>query len=119
MELNKVGVQEINLGTANTYRAASVIAFYNPENAAPYLAVTEITKGLPDSLRSNFELQNSVNLTVPFDPDLQIPMYNPITGEATGTNIGVGELLAFTYSLYMYARSHAVLPGAQGTSFAQ
>ena len=119
MELNKVGAQEINLGTATTYRAASVIAFYNPENAAPYLAVTEITKGLPDSLRSNFELQNSVNLTVPFDPDLQIPMYNPITGEATGTNIGVVELLALTYSLYMYARSHAVLPGAQGTSFAQ
>ena len=106
MELNKVGVQEISVGAATTYRAASVIAFYNPENAAPYLAVTEITKGLPDSLRSNFELQNSVNLTVPFDPDLQIPMYNPITGEATGTNIGVVELLALTYSLYMYARSH-------------
>ena len=107
MELNKVGVQEISVGAATTYRAASVIAFYNPENAAPYLAVTEITKGLPDSLRSNFELQNSVNLTVPFDPDLQIPMYNPITGEPTGTNIGVGELLAFTYSLYMYARATA------------
>ena len=107
MELNKVGVQEISVGAATTYRAASVIAFYNPENAAPYLAVTEITKGLPDALRSNFELQNSVNLIVPFDPDLQIPMYNPITGEATGTNIGVVELLALTYSLYMYARSHA------------
>ena len=40
--------QEINLGTANTYRAASVIAFYNPEGAAPYMSVTEITKGLPE-----------------------------------------------------------------------
>jgi len=107
MELNKVDAQEINLGSANTYRAASVIAFYNPEGAAPYMSVTEITKGLPEPLRANFELQNSVNLTVPFDPGLQLPMYNPITGEPTGTNMGVGELLAFTYSLYMYARATA------------
>ena len=106
MDLNKVDVQEINLGTATTYRAASVVAFYNPENAAPYLAVTEITKGLPEALKNDPAQLNLVNHVVPFDASLQVPMYNPITGEPTGTSVGVNELVALTYSLYMYARAN-------------
>jgi len=105
MELNKIDVQEINLGVATTYRAASVIAFYNPENAPPYLAVTEITKGLPDALKNDPAQLNLVNHVVPFDASLQVPLYNPITGEPTGASVGVNELAALTYSLYMYARA--------------
>lgn len=106
MGINKIDVQEVNLGTATTYRAASVIGFYNPEGAAPYLSITEITKGLPESMRTP-ENMSARNITVPVDVSISVPIYNPITGAATGNSSSIADLLALTYSLYIYAREYA------------
>ena len=54
-------------------------------------------------------------LTVPFDSDAVIDLYDPETGEATGQTITQGESYALIYSAYMTAakaRDHANTPPA-------
>lgn len=37
------------------------------------------------------------------DPNLVIPLLNPLTGEPTGQSLGMNELYAIVYSVYLHA----------------
>ena len=103
MEMEKVNATTETLTIERTsYKRASVIGFYNPHNAAPYLSVTEETV-----VNDTPEFGQSKNLNIHNIPDdFEVPLINPITGVALGKNLTLPEILTMLYSVYIYAMAN-------------
>ena len=103
MEMEKINATTETLTIERTsYKRASVIGFYNPHNAAPYLSVTEetVVNDTPD-------FGQSKNLNIHNIPDdFEVPLINPITGAALGKNLTLPEIMTMLYSVYVYARAN-------------
>lgn len=57
--------------------------------------------------------QASSQVELPYDPAVEIALYDPTTGEPTGQTITGGELYAMVYSAYMHAALARDAAGAE------
>ena len=97
--MNLVGQQDVN---ATSYTRAAVIMFNN-SGAVPEMQVYEDTViPLGDAVLT----QRTGQYTVPYHPDISIPLINPMTGELTGDSLPIDSLMAIMYSLYAFARTY-------------
>ncbi len=97
--MNLVGQQDVN---ATSYKKAAVIMFDNT-GAVPEMQVYEDTViPLGDAVLT----QRTGQYTVPYHPDISIPLINPMTGELTGDSLPIDSLMAIMYSLYAFARTY-------------
>ena len=97
--MNLIGQQDVN---ATSYKKASVIIFNN-SGAVPEMQVYEDTViPLGDAVLT----QRTGQYTVPYHPDISIPLINPMTGELTGDSLPIDSLMAIMYSLYAFARTY-------------
>ncbi len=97
--MNLVGQQDVN---ATSYKKAAVIMFNN-SGAVPEMQVYEDTViPLGDAVLT----QRTGQYTVPYHPDISIPLINPMTGELTGDSLPIDSLMAIMYSLYAFARTY-------------
>ena len=94
--MNLVGQEGVN---ATTYKKAAVILFNNT-GAAPEMQVFEDTV-IPDVMT-----QRTGQYTVPYHPDISIPLFNPLTGELTGDTLPIDNLMAIMYSVYAFSRTY-------------
>ena len=97
--MNLVGQQDVN---ATSYKKAAVITFNNT-GAVPEMQVFEDTV-IP--LGDTVLAQRTGQYTVPYHPDISIPLINPMTGELTGDSLPIDSLMAIMYSLYAFARTY-------------
>ena len=91
-----IGKQDVN---ATSYKKAAVIMFNNT-GAAPEMQVFEDTV-IPDVMT-----QRTGQYTVPYHPDISVPLFNPLTGELTGDTLPIDNLMAIMYSVYAFARTY-------------
>ena len=97
--MNLIGQQGVN---ATSYKKAAVIMFNN-SGAVPEMQVYEDTViPLGDAVLT----QRTGQYTVPYHPDISIPLINPMTGELTGDSLPIDSLMAIMYSLYAFARTY-------------
>lgn len=97
--MNLVGQEDVN---ATSYKKAAVIMFNNT-GAVPEMQVYEDTViPLGDAVLT----QRTGQYTVPYHPDISIPLINPMTGELTGDSLPIDSLMAIMYSLYAFARTY-------------
>ena len=94
--MNLVGQEDVN---ATAYKRAAVILFNNT-SATPEMQVFEDTV-IPDVMS-----QRTGQYTVPYHPDISIPLINPLTGELTGDTLPIDNLMAIMYSVYAFARTY-------------
>ena len=97
MEL--IGQEDVN---ATSYKKAAVILFNNT-GAVPELNVYEDTV-IP--LGDTVLAQRTGQYTVPYHPDISIPLINPLTGELTGEALPIDNLMVIMYSVYVFARTY-------------
>lgn len=94
--MSLIDQQDVN---ATSYKKAAVIIFNNT-GAVPEMQVYEDTV-IPDVMS-----QRTGQYTVPYHPDINIPLINPLTGELTGDTIPIDNLMAIMYSVYAFARTY-------------
>lgn len=94
--MNPIDQQDVN---ATSYKKAAVIMFNNT-GAVPEMQVFE------DTVIPNVMTQRTGQYTVPYHPDISIPLINPLTGESTGDTLPIDNLMAIMYSLYAFARTY-------------
>jgi hypothetical protein len=97
--MNLIGQQDVN---ATSYKKAAVIMFNNT-GAVPEMQVYEDT-AMP--LGDTVLTQRTGQYTVPYHPDINIPLINPLTGELTGDTMPIDNLMAIMYSVYAFARTY-------------
>ena len=97
--MNLVGQEDVN---ATSYKKAAVITFNNT-GAVPEMQVFEDTV-IP--LGDTVLAQRTGQYTVPYHPDISIPLINPLTGELTGESLPVDNLMAIMYSVYAFSRTY-------------
>ncbi len=85
--------------STTSYKKASVILFDNT-GTTPEMHVFEDTV-IPDVMS-----QRTGQYTVPYHPDINIPLVNPETGELTGEALPIDNLMAIMYSVYAFARTY-------------
>ena len=91
--------QDVN---ATSYKKAAVIMFNNT-GIVPEVQVFEDTV-IP--LEDTVLTQRTGQYTVPYHPDISIPLINPLTGELTGDTLPIDNLMAIMYSIYAFARTY-------------
>ena len=97
--MNLVDQQDVN---ATSYKKAAVIVFNNT-GSVPEMQVHEDTViPLGDAVLT----QRTGQYTVPYHPDIEIPLINPMTGELTGDSLPIDNLMAIMYSLYAFSRTY-------------
>ena len=97
--MNLIDQQDVN---ATAYKKAAVIVFNN-SGAVPEMQVYEDTViPVGDAVLT----QRTGQYTVPYHPDISIPLINPITGELTGESLPIDNLMAIMYSVYSFARTY-------------
>ena len=94
--MNLIDQQDVN---ATAYKRAAVIVFNNT-GATPEMQVFE------DTVIPNVMSQRTGQYTVPYHPDISIPLINPLTGELTGDTLPIDNLMAIMYSVYAFARTY-------------
>ena len=94
--MNPIDQQDVN---ATSHKKASVIVFDNT-GAIPEMHVFEDTV-IPDVMS-----QRTAEYTVPYHPDISIPLINPETGKSTGESLPIDNLMAIIYSAYAFARTY-------------
>ena len=94
--MNLIGQQDVN---ATSYKKAAVIMFNNA-GTTPEMQVFEDTV-IPDVMT-----QRTGQYTVPYHPDISIPLINPLTGELTGDTMPIDNLMAILYSVYAFSRTY-------------
>ena len=94
--MNLIGQQDVN---ATSYKKAAVIMFNNT-GAVPEMQVYE------DTVIPNVMTQRTGQYTVPYHPDISIPLINPLTGELTGDTMPIDNLMAIMYSVYAFSRTY-------------
>ena len=94
--MNLIGQQDVN---ATSYKKAAVIMFNNAGDI-PEMQVFEDTV-IPDVMT-----QRTGQYTVPYHPDISIPLINPMTGELTGDSLPIDSLMAIMYSVYTFSRTY-------------
>ena len=94
--MNPIDKQDVN---AASYKKAAVIMFNNT-GAVPEMQVFE------DTVIPNVMSQRTGQYTVPYHPDISIPLINPLTGELTGDTLPIDNLMAIMYSVYAFARTY-------------
>ena len=97
--MNLIGQEDVN---ATSYKKASAIIFSNT-GAIPEMQVFEDTV-IP--LGDTVLAQRTGQYTVPYHPDISIPLINPLTGELTGDTLPIDNLMAIMYSVYAFARTY-------------
>ena len=97
--MNLIDQQDVN---ATSYKKAAAIVFNNT-GAIPEVQVYEDTV-IP--LEDTVLTQRTGQYTVPYHPDISIPLINPLTGELTGETIPIDNLMAIMYSIYAFARTY-------------
>ena len=97
--MNLIGQQDVN---ATSYKKAAVIIFNNT-GVVPEMQVHEDTV-IP--LGDTVLTQRTGQYTVPYHPDISIPLINPLTGELTGDAMPIDNLMAVMYSVYAFARTY-------------
>ena len=97
--MDLIGQQDVN---TTSYKRAAVIVFNNT-SALPELQVHEDTV-IP--LGDTVLAQRTGQYTVPYHPDISIPLINPLTGELTGESLPIDNLMAIMYSVYSFARTY-------------
>ena len=88
--------------TAASYKKAAVIMFNNTGDI-PEMQVFEDTV-IP--VGDRVITQRTGQYTVPYHPDINIPLINPLTGELTGDTLPIDNLMAIMYSVYSFARTY-------------
>ena len=97
--MNLIDQQDVN---ATSYKKAAIILFNNT-GAVPVMQVYEDTViPLVDTVLT----QRTGQYTVPYHPDISIPLINPLTGELTGESLPIDNLMAIMYSVYAFARTY-------------
>ncbi len=94
-----IGEQDVN---ATSYKTAGVIMFNNT-GVVPEMVVYEDTV-IP--LGDTVITQRTGQYTVPYHPDISIPLINPLTSELTGETLPIDSLMAILYSVYAFARMY-------------
>ena len=94
--MNLINQQDVN---NTSYKKAAVIMFNNA-GTTPEMQVFEDTV-IPDVMT-----QRTGQYTVPYHPDINIPLINPLTGELTGDTMPIDNLMAIMYSVYAFARTY-------------
>ena len=94
--MSLVGQEDVN---ATSYKKAAVIMFNNT-GAVPEMQVFE------DTVIPNVISQRTGQYTVPYHPDISIPIINPLTGELTGDTMPIDNLMAILYSVYAFSRTY-------------
>ena len=94
--MSLVGQQDVN---ATSYKKAAVIMFNNT-GAVPEMQVHE------DTVIPNVMSQRTGQYTVAYRPDISIPLVNPTTGELTGDELPIDNLMTILYSVYAFARTY-------------
>ena len=97
--MNPIDQQDVN---ATSYKKAAVITFNNT-GAIPEMHVYEDTV-IP--LGDTVLTQRTGQYTVPYHPDVSIPLINPLTGELTGESLPIDNLMAIMYSVYAFSRTY-------------
>ena len=97
--MNLVSQQDVN---ATSYKKAAVIMFNNTGDI-PEMQVFEDTV-IP--VGDRVITQRTGQYTVPYHPDISIPLINPLTGELTGEALPIDNLMAVMYSIYVFARTY-------------
>lgn len=97
--MNLIGQQDVN---ATAYKKAAVIVFNNA-GAVPEMQVYEDTV-IP--VGDRVITQRTGQYTVPYHPDINIPLINPLTGELTGESLPIDNLMAIMYSVYVFSRTY-------------
>ena len=97
--MNLIDQHDVN---ATSYKKAAVIMFNNT-GAVPEMQVYEDTvMPLGDAVLT----QRTGQYTVPYHPDISIPLINPMTGELTGESLPIDNLMAIMYSVYTFSRTY-------------
>lgn len=91
-----INQQDVN---TTSYKKAAVIIFNNA-GTTPEMQVFEDTV-IPDVMT-----QRTGQYTVPYNPDIIIPLINHETGELTGESLPIDNLMAILYSVYAFARTY-------------
>ncbi len=94
-----INPQDVN---TTSYKKAAVIMFNNT-GAIPELQVYEDTV-IP--LGDTVLTQRTGQYAVPYQPDIIIPLINPLTGELTGDTMPIDNLMAIMYSVYAFSRTY-------------
>lgn len=94
--MSLIGQQDVNV---TSYKKAAVILFNNT-SATPEMLVYE------DTVIPGVITQRTGQYTVPYHPDISIPLINPLTGELTGDTMPIDSLMAIMYSVYAFARTY-------------
>ena len=94
--MDPIDQQDVN---ATSYKKAAVIVFNNT-GATPEMQVFE------DTVIPNVISQRTGQYTVPYHPDISIPLINPLTGELTGEALPIDNLMAILYSVYAFSRTY-------------
>ena len=97
--MNLIGQQDVN---ATSYKKAAIIMF-NDTGDIPEMQVFEDTV-IP--VGDRVITQRTGQYTVPYHPDISIPLINPLTGELTGETIPIDNLMVIMYSIYAFARTY-------------
>ena len=97
--MDLIGQQDVN---TTSYKRAAVIVFNNT-SALPELQVHEDTV-IP--LGGTVLTQRTGQYTVPYHPDISIPLINPLTGELTRESLPIDNLMAIMYSVYSFSRTY-------------
>lgn len=96
--------QEETLDGVTKYRRALAISCANPANAAPSIAFQEEDLVvMPDGARFS-KFAGSINVEMS-DPDLEMPLVNPLTGESLGATFTAQQLYLMLGSAYLYFAS--------------
>ncbi len=97
--MNLIGQQDVN---AASYKKAAVIIFNNTGDIPEMQVYEDTVIPLEDTVLA----QRTGQYTVPYHPDISIPLINPLTGELTGEAIPIDNLMAIMYSIYAFARTY-------------
>ena len=91
-----------------TYRRSDYIGFYIPENGLPYMQISAVT-ALVNPIEGISVNPDTQTITVPYSPDLVIPLVNPLTGEELNRSITADEIMAIMYSLFVHSYQPPVI----------
>jgi hypothetical protein len=102
-----------------SWRRAKLVTITNPMGGIPMISFAEedVIKMADGTV---FTSGHSTYCDARFEPEATFPIFNPVTGEATGATMTQAELYAIVYSLYMDAAAKrdnpapVVLPPAPG-----
>ena len=97
--MNLIGQQDVN---ATSHKRAAVIIFNNTGNIPEMQVYEDTVIPLEDTVLT----QRTGQYTVPYHPDISIPLINPLTGELTGESLPIDNLMAIMYSVYAFARTY-------------